>query len=388
MKKQVSYDSVLDIVLIQKIYKVIKKNSCHKDKFFDFELFLTSNLFTILLVLRNKCYRHGEYNIFLITDPKYRVIMSEKLSDKIINHLFSQYILFPVLEKKMIPMSVATRENKGTGLGIYYMKRYINCLKLKYSKFYVLKCDVHKFFYSIDHEILLKKLERIYEDEDILMILREIINSTDQKYVNEKIEKEIVRQITIIKTSKMSILEKERRIKELRKIPRYQFGKGIPIGNMSSQILATFYLNEIDHFIKEKLHIKYYIRYMDDLVLFHEDREYLQFCLTKIASLMEGVKLHLNHKTQIVEIHQGVSFLGYRFVLKEQKLVVKVSRNIKKKLVSQSKKMTCLECEEMIKKYRGYLKEADCRQLINRLRYYSRSYEKKKVSIQFENNMI
>lgn len=184
MKIQPKYDDILDIDKIRSVYHEIKSNSKHKEKFVRFELFLLSNFITILTILINKKYHHGNYNIFLISDPKYRVIMSENLSDKIINHLISKHILFPVLENKLIPTNIATRKNKGTKAGIYYMKKYINKLKENYNNFYILKCDVSKYFYSIDHELLIKQLEQEFNDEDILNIVKEIIESTNQPYIN------------------------------------------------------------------------------------------------------------------------------------------------------------------------------------------------------------
>ena len=138
------------------MYNEIVVNTRFRNKIVRFEFFLASNLITILWVLRNRRYVHGKYNIFLITDPKFRIIMSENISDKIVNRLVSEYILFPVLEKKLISTNVATRKNRGTKAGIYYMKKYINKLKENYDNFYVLKCDIHKFFYFIDYDVLIK----------------------------------------------------------------------------------------------------------------------------------------------------------------------------------------------------------------------------------------
>lgn len=107
-----------------------------------------------------------------------------------------------------------------------------------------------------------------------------------------------------IKNLKISNREKELKYLELDRLPLYQKGKGLPIGNMSNQIMAIFYLNDLDHSIKEKLHIKYYVRYIDDLVLFHPDREYLKYCLVKIKERLSLEKLKLNNKTQIYELHQ------------------------------------------------------------------------------------
>ncbi len=372
MSLQVKYSEILDIYKIKRIYYQIKINSKHKNKLVKFDLFLTSNLVTILVVLKNKTYLHGKYNIFLITDPKYRVIMSENISDKIVNHLVSNYLLFPVLEPKMISTNIATRVGKGTKAGLYYMKKYINRLKENYPQFYVLKCDIHKFFYSIDHEILLKKLKKVFNDEDILSILEKIINSTNQEYVNDKIVNEIEKQRLVIINSNLTNQEKSIRIKELNRIPLYDYGKGLPIGNMSSQILAIFYLNDLDHFIKEKLKIKCYIRYMDDLVLFHESKDYLNYCLEEIKKKLMELKLHLNNKTHIVEIHQGINFLGYRFVLKDKKLIMKVNKNAKKRLIKEVKQISIKNREQFLKKYNGYLHYADANGFIYNLKYYEK----------------
>lgn len=359
MNNSICYDEILDIIKLKKIYYQIKKNSKHKDKFVRYELFLTSNLFTILFILKERKYQHGYYNIFLISDPKFRVIMSEGLNDKIINHLCSKYLLFPVLEKKMISTSVATRNRMGTKAGVFYIKKYINTLKEKVEKFYVLKCDIHKFFYSIDQNILLQKLKAIYTDRFIEEIIEEIINSTNYSYVNEKIDLEVEKARNNIIHSKLSCKEKRNKLEELNRIPRYQYKKGLPIGNMTSQILATFYLNDIDHYIKEKLHVKYYIRYMDDFILFHEDKTYLKFCLHEIEKKLNEVQLHLNNKTQLIEIHQGFNFLGYRFILKGKKIVVKINKKTKRKLYHECKNKSLREKEAIIKKYNGVFKYSD-----------------------------
>lgn len=369
MKIQPKYDDILDIDKIKKVYHEIKCNSKHKEKFVRFELFLLSNFITILTVLKNRNYHHGRYNIFLISDPKYRVIMSENLSDKIINHLLSKYILFPVLENKLIPSNVATRKDKGTKAGIYYMKKYINSLKENHTNFYILKCDILKYFYSIDHEILIKQLEREFTDEDILNIIKEIIDSTNQAYINENIINKVSTERTRILSSKLSKKEKGDKNTSLKKVPLYNNGKGLPIGNMSSQILAIYYLNGLDHFIKEKLRIKYYIRYMDDFILIHHDKEYLKYCLSEIKKELVKLKLQLNNKTTITEIHQGVDFLGYRFLLKEKKLIIKIRKKTKQKLIKKMRNKTLKEKELLLKKYKGNLQNAHTKGLIYYLKF-------------------
>lgn len=149
------------------------------------------------------------------------------------------------------------------GLDLYY--KYRNICDIKYKKYYILKCDVKKFFASIDHDVLKEKLLKKIKDKDALKIVYDIIDSDTE---------------------------------------------GLSIGNMTSQILAIFYLNDFDHYVKEGLKIKYYLRYQDDFVLFHPSKEYLKGCLAKIRKFLEDEKLILNKKTRIYNSNSNFIFLG------------------------------------------------------------------------------
>lgn len=153
----------------------------------------------------------------------------------------------------------------GTKRGYELLQKYIRKCKVKYGEYYILKCDISKFFASINQEILKEKLKRRIKDKDALDIVFKIIDS-----------------------------EKE----------------GLGIGNMTSQILAIFYLNDMDHFIKEKLKIKYYIRYQDDFLLFHPSKEYLKYCFSEIKKFLEKEKLTLNRKSRIYKSTNNFIFLG------------------------------------------------------------------------------
>lgn len=321
--KKVKYDDLLSIDKIINTYKRIIKNTKHKEKIFTYNMFYTTNILNIYNVLKDKNYVHGRYNIFIIKKPKLRLIMSENLSDKIVNHLVS-YLILPIIEPKLIDTNVATRINKGTKEAIHYMKKYLIKMKRKYNYFYILKCDIKKYFYNIDHEILYDKLKITIYDKDILELLKSIIDSTDCEYVNETIKK----------------LNKD--------VPIYNKGKGLPIGNMSSQLFAIFYLNELDHFIKEKLRIKYYIRYMDDFILIHKDKEYLKYCKLEIERFLKQEKLELNKKTNIHKINNGFVFLGYKYKFKNNKLLILMTSNNK------------VKARKNVKNYNGYLKYVNC----------------------------
>lgn len=333
--KRVVYSDILDIDKICSVYHKIMYNTKHRNKIFDYNMFYTSNIISIYNVLKNKTYSHGKYNIFLIREPKSRIIMSESLNDKIVNHLVSDYLLYYLIDKRLLDVNVATRINKGSKASIYYMKKYLNLMKGKYGdSFYILKCDISKYFYNINHDILLSKLRKIIRDDDIYSILYNIITSTSKDYVNDEIR-------GIIKKYNVDV-------------PLYIKGKGLPIGNQTSQILAIYYLNDLDHYIKEKLHIKYYIRYMDDFILIHHDKKYLKWCMEFILIFLKREKLCLNKKSNIISMKNGITFLGYKYIFRNNKLYMLVpsfnKRRIKRRI---SKGIT------NINNYNGYLKYAD-----------------------------
>ena len=153
----------------------------------------------------------------------------------------------------------------GTRKALEYMDRYRKEFSAKSKKYFILKCDISRFFLSINHRILKKKLRKKIKDPKALKIVFDVIDSHNS---------------------------------------------GIGIGSMTSQVLAIFYLNDMDHFIKEELKIKGYIRYQDDFLLFSESKEYLEKCLEKIKEFLKKEKLALNNKTRIYTSNENICFLG------------------------------------------------------------------------------
>ena len=367
----ISYNDIVSVNKIKDVYDGIYKNTCHKAKLVRFELTKTSNIVKIYNTLKNKHYNHLKYNIFIIQEPKYRIIMSELMYDKIVNHLIIKYVLIPTLSRKLIEQNVATRTGKGSKEGIRYMKKYINSIKENYDNVYILKCDISKYFYNIDHEILINKLSHENFDKDILKVLINIISSTNNDYINDLIDSSISREVSHLED--MNIYDLEAKKKQLYSLPRYRKGKGLPIGNETSQLLAIYYLNELDHYIKEQLHIKYYVRYMDDFILIHHDKEYLKKCLNLINKKLSCLKLSLNKKTQIYNLKSGVIFLGYKFILKNKKLVILLNNQTRKKIkrkLRKARKNNINFYKKSLASYNGYFKVSTTNNFVYKNKFF------------------
>jgi len=333
------YDEIVDLKKIQRIYnRRVRINTKNKAKLERFENNYVSNMVYIKQILKNREYSPGKYNLFIIKEPKIRLIMSQNIIDKLINHVVSEYFLVNVFSSQLIEENIATRKDKGTHYGIKLLKKYLN--ELKGEEFYVLKFDISKYFFNLDHEIIKKIVRKKIKDKEVIEILDKIIDSTDEEYVNKTIEKLKNNEVKNIIES--NIFNKKQKIKEIEKLPIYKKGKGLPIGNMSSQFFAILYLNELDHFVKEKLKIKHYIRYMDDGIILHKDKKYLQECLKEITKIIKKYKLELNDKTMIINAKQGFEFLGFKYNIKNNKIIMKVKNQTKRRFKRKMKKLSKL----------------------------------------------
>ena len=324
----------------------------NKEKVNKFENYKAEHIYNIHKRLNENNLNIGKYNIFMITDPKCRIVMAEDIEDKIINHLIAEYVLVKTFENKYGNSMCATRRGKGTLYGVKTLKKYLNKMKRKYDDFYVLKIDISKYFYKIDHNILKEILNKKIKDKYTLNILYSIIDSTNEKYVNEEILKLKSSRINYLKTSNLK--NKNKLIKEVKEIPLYEKGFGVALGNQTSQAFGLIYLYEINHFIKENLHIKFLLNYMDDFVIIHQDKKYLKYCQKQITDkLKNDYNLKINYKkTRIDNIKNGLDFLGYIFYIKNNKVILKLRNQIKNKLKKKIKNI------KLLKKY-GFVDEKE-----------------------------
>lgn len=355
--------------IIDMSYKVCKRVR-NKKKVDKFESFYSEHIYHIYNRLKNKDFNIGNYHIFMINDPKCRIVMSQDIEDKIINHLVSYYALKKVFDSKFTNILCATREGYGTIYGIRQVKRYLIKMKNKYSNFYILKIDIHKYFYSIDHDILKNILRHKIKDKDVLQLLDNIIDSTNNSYINNKIIELKRNRINYLRNSNLN--NKYNLIKEVEEIPLYKENEGVALGNESSQVFGLIYLYEIAHYLKEELKLSRVIIYMDDFIMIHQDKEYLKYCLDKIISKLKEYKLEINKKkTRIDSIRNGVDFLGYRFFF-YHKIIIRLRNRTKKKYKKKIKNIGLLYRKEYINdkvfikelnSYHGILKWGNCKRL-------------------------
>jgi len=254
-----------------------------------FERNLEHNLLQLQRDLVAKRYKHGSYHAFYITDPKQRHIHKASVRDRIVHHAVFT-ILNPIFEPTFIFDSYSCREGKGTHKGIDKLKTMVGKAS-GYNRWptYILKCDIKKFFQSVNHVILLEFLNRKIKDPDAMGLINEIVES---------------------------------------------FSDGLPIGNLTSQLFANVYLSELDHFVKGGLKVRFYIRYTDDFVMVSNS-------VVQFRAWFGAIRIFLKQKLKLTpypskvilrKYHQGVDFLGYVQYPHYRRLRTKTKRRILKKV--------------------------------------------------------
>lgn len=256
---------------------------------------LTDNIFKLHAELKDKSYRQGMYKAFKINDPKPRDIHKASVHDRLVHHALYR-VLYPYFDRQFIHDSYSCRDNKGTHRAINRFRAFgLKVSKNNTRTCWVLKCDIRKFFASIDHGILKCILSKHITDDEALGLLIGIIDSFSVDGKNDV---------------------------------------GLPLGNLTSQLLVNIYMNELDQFVKRKLRVKYYIRYADDFVLLHEDKKYLGDMLLEIENYLRiNLKLELHpDKVYIKTLSSGVDFLGWVSFATHRVLRTSTKRRMLKKL--------------------------------------------------------
>jgi len=310
------YEDIISLPNLYSAYSKAKKGKKNKN-FLEFDKNLNENIFNLYSDLSSLNYDSSGYNVFYIQDYKTRKILAPAFRDHIVHHAIYNY-LEEIYEKHFIFDSSACRKNKGTHFGLKRLKSFVNKSS---EEDYFIKGDVSKYFYSIDHFKLKEILNKRIKDEKLLWLLEKIIDSHFEEKISAHIE-----------NSNFSIQR-----------------KGIPIGNLLSQLFANIYLNELDEFVKEKLGVKYYVRYVDDFIILEEDKYVLKEFIFKIKDFLKNslyLKLE-DKKIQINKIKFGIDFIGYvifkKFIRVRSKNYRRFKKSIKIKMSKFEKELVSYE---------------------------------------------
>jgi len=310
-----SYNDIIDLNNLFSAWREFVVGKTNKDDVQSFSFNLFDNIAKLHDDLANKTYAHGGYHSFYINDPKRRHIHKAEVRDRLLHHAIYR-LLYPFFDRTFISDSYSCRLDKG----VYKAIENFDAKSYKVSKnntktCWVLKCDIKKFFDSIDHKILLCILSEYIPDQDVMWLLGNVIDSYHSK-----------------------------------------FGGcvGLPLGNLTSQLFANIYMNVFDQWVKHKLKARHYIRYADDFVIFSHDKQWLKDIIEPIREFLLS-KLNLTlHPTKItLKTHaSGVDFLGWVNFLEHKELRVKTRQRMFRKLIDRPR-------SEVLQSYLGLLGHGD-----------------------------
>jgi len=335
--------------LINAFYKA-RRGKRNREAVADFEYHLEKFICELKSELENRTYGPGAYTNFYVFEHKKRLITAAPFRDRVVHHAIVN-VLEPIFERMFIYDSYACRKEKGQHKAV---RRFTEFCR---SNRYVLRCDIKKFYPSVDHQILLRIISRWIKDRDVICLVRKILESGK------------------------SILESEY-------IPAWYQGdglftpfsrsRGIPIGNLTSQFFGNVYLNELDHYIKEILRAGCYLRYMDDFAVFSDKKSYLWDVKKNIRNFLEGLRLSLNPaKENVFPVNTGVEFLGFRIFpthrLVRKSTVYKFTRHFKDLL--KNYRMNLISIQRLRSSFMawiGHIKHANyknlCKTVLNKFR--------------------
>ena len=287
----------------------------------EFRRHLMDNLLLLHEDLANKQYVHGGYHSFRICDPKPRHIHKANVRDRLLHHAIYR-ILYPFFDRTFIGDSYSCRIDKGTHRALNRFRAMAYQVSRNHTRtFWVLKCDIRKFFASIEHEVLLQLLRGYIPDQDMMWLLERVVKSFSTYGTP---------------------------------------GVGLPLGNLTSQLFSNIYMNEFDRFVKHYLKAQYYIRYADDFVFLHEDKAWLEAQIPMIGQFLTKrlcLTLHPK-KVTISTFASGVDFLGWVHFTDHRVLRETTKRRMMRRVRECQK-------EETVQSYLGLLSHGNARKLRN-----------------------
>ena len=335
-------------------HKLAQLDNRYKRKICAFTFSLEENLFHLRYELLRGFYLPRPYTYFTLHDPKTRAIAAPDIRDRVVQHALVS-IIQPLFEKQFIYDSYACRTNKGTHFAAKRLKRFLmaaRCCHGKNVPLYVLQCDIRKFFQSISWEILLTIIRKTVTCSRTMDLVETIVINHHSAVTLPKIPTPQLSLFDpVATTAEASISVKTR--------------TGLPIGNLTSQLFANIYLNELDHFVKDRLRVRYYARYMDDFLIIDPSLKHLKDLQKQIDTYLQStLRLSLHpKKLTIKNVATGVPFVGYRIfydhILVRGVTLQRIERNYHSK-IKQVKRGTFSEQKltETKASIRGHFKHA------------------------------
>lgn len=298
---------------ILKCYYECRKRKRYTINAAKFEINFESELLKLQKELKEHTYKPGRSICFIVTEPKPREIFGADFKDRVVHHVLVRY-LESVWEPKFIGQSYSCRKEKGANKAIKDLKRYIRKASCdNYQPVYYLQADIKSFFISLKKDILFGLIKKHIKNPEILWLVKTIIfhNPT----------------LNYFRKCRMSLFDL---IPNHKSLFRVSSNQGLPIGNLTSQFFANVYLNELDQFVKHKLKIRYYLRYVDDLILLSQNKEQLKKWRDEIDKfLRNNLKLELHPGKEIIQdVNKGINFVG--FITRPSHVLIR--RRIVKKL--------------------------------------------------------
>lgn len=324
------YDKKLTYENLMKAHIESRKGKSTKKDIILFNLKQEEYIMWLYEQLKKGTYKHSGYSEFYITEPKKRKIEKSIYLDRIVHRWYVDNFMKEYFVKSFIDTSYACLENKGMHKACLDAQNGMKHCKRVWKNYYILKMDIAKYFQNIDKKILYNILNRKIKDKKLLWLTKEILYSNGKE-------------------------------------------KGLPIGNYTSQCFANIYLNELDQYAKHKLKIKYYYRYMDDILIMVKSKKEAINNLKLIREfLKEKLKLELNSKTQIFKSKQGVNFCGYKINEYRLKIRTRGKKKLKDKVKKlkyeiKNNKLTTKEAYKYLAGHLGYIDIANVKNLKEKL---------------------
>lgn len=298
------HEQISDFANLYLAFRKARKGKRHKAEVADFEYNLEANLFQLQAELRDDSYRPGPYHNFYVRERKLRLISASPFRDRVVHHALCR-VIDPIFEARFIHDTYACRVGKGTHKAVDQAQHFAR------GHAFVLQCDVHQFFPAIDHGILYDKLAKRIADPQTLQLIARILESGAG---------------VLSPMYTMEWFDGDDLLAALR--PR-----GLPVGNLTSQTWANFYLDSLDQFVKRELKCRGYLRYCDDFLLFHNDKSVLHGWKEAVSEHLGGLRLALNWRRSVVyPTETGIPFLGYRLFHDHRRLLAANLRTARQRL--------------------------------------------------------